>query len=102
MGTLSGGGNILISVGKECLIGANAGTGIPLGDRCIIESGLYVTASSKIQLLTPKGQPGKTLKGRDLAGVSDLLFRRNSLSGTLEALPKANSIKLNNLLHTHN
>src|SRR5690606_7218775 len=77
MGTLSGGGNIMISVGKECLIGANAGIGIPLGDRCIVESGLYITAGTKVALLDENNQVVEHLKARDLAGKSDLLFRRN-------------------------
>lgn len=102
MGTLSGGGNIVISVGKDCLIGANAGTGIPLGDRCVIEAGLYVTASSKIQLLDTDGKVEKSVKGKDLAGVPDVLFRRNSTNGAIEALPKSNSIQLNEALHANN
>ncbi len=102
MGTLSGGGNIVISVGKDCLIGANAGTGIPLGDRCVIEAGLYVTASSKIQLLNTDGKVEKSVKGKDLAGVPDVLFRRNSTNGAIEALPKSNSIQLNEALHANN
>ena len=99
MGTLSGGGDIVITVGKDCLIGANAGTGIPLGDRCTIESGLYITASSKIHWLA--NSEGKIVKGRDLAGVSDLLFRRHSQSGAIEALSKTNDVRLNEDLHTH-
>src|SRR5690606_22414054 len=64
MGTLSGGGNIVISVGKESLIGANAGIGIPLGDRCKVESGLYITAGTKVVLLDDKGEEVKTVKAR--------------------------------------
>ena len=79
MGTLSGGGNIVISVGEQCLLGANAGLGIPLGDRCTIESGLYLTSGSKVKLLDKDGQSVGVVKARDLASKDDLLFRRNSV-----------------------
>ena len=102
MGTLSGGGNIVISVGKNCLIGANAGLGIPLGDRCTIESGLYITAGTKVQLLDAGGAATEAVSARTLAGVSDLLFRRNSLSGTVECLTNKTAIELNEELHAHN
>ena len=102
MGTLSGGGNIVISVGKNCLIGANAGLGIPLGDRCTIESGLYITAGTKVQLLDADGAATEAVNARTLAGVSDLLFRRNSLSGTVECLTNKTAIELNEELHAHN
>ena len=86
MGTLSGGGKEVISVGEHSLVGANAGLGISLGDNCIIESGCYVTAASKITL------PDNTVvKARDLSGAHGLLFRRNSVTGTLEALPREGS-----------
>ena len=81
MGTLSGGGEITISIGERCLIGANAGTGIPLGDRCTIEAGLYITASTPIMVLDETGAEVKRVKGRQLAGGSDLLFIRNGLTG---------------------
>ncbi len=81
MGTLSGGGNIILSVGKECLIGANAGIGIPLGDRCTVEAGLFVTAGTKVTLLDTEGMPAESIKARELMGKSDLLFRRNSTTG---------------------
>jgi len=71
MGTLSGGGNMVISIGEKCLLGANAGTGIPLGDRCTIEAGLYLTAGTKILVLDDKKEIVDTVKGRDLAGKSD-------------------------------
>ena len=71
IGTLSGGGNIVISVGRECLIGANAGIGIPLGDRCTVEAGLFVTAGTKLTMLDADGMPAETAKARDLAGKSD-------------------------------
>ena len=102
MGTLSGGGDIVISIGRECLIGANAGIGIPLGDRCIVESGLYVTAGSKISLLDDTGEPVRQVKARELAHKSDLLFRRNSLSGAIECKTNRSAIALNEELHTNN
>ena len=102
MGTLSGGGNIVISVGKECLIGANAGIGIPLGDRCTIEAGLYITAGSKVNLLDDTGNIVKQIKARELANQSDLLFRRNSLKGAIECKTNRSAIALNEELHTNN
>jgi len=102
MGTLSGGGNIIISVGKECLIGANAGIGIPLGDRCTVEAGLYITAGSKVSLLDDQNTLVKTLKASELAGKSDLLFRRNSLSGAIECKANRSAIALNEELHANN
>lgn len=102
MGTLSGGGNIIISLGEGCLLGANAGTGIPLGDRCTIESGLYITAGTKVKLLDEKGELVNTVKARDLAGQSDLLFRRNSESGVVECLANKSAVSLNEALHKHN
>ncbi len=102
MGTLSGGNNIIISIGKECLIGANAGVGIPLGDRCTIEAGLYITAGSVISMIDEKGESAGTAKARDLAGQSDLLFRRNSKNGAIEVLTNKSAIALNEMLHAHN
>ncbi|MCV6625544.1 MAG: 2,3,4,5-tetrahydropyridine-2,6-dicarboxylate N-succinyltransferase [Cellvibrionaceae bacterium] len=102
MGTLSGGGNIIISLGKECLLGANAGVGIPLGDRCTVEAGLYITAGTVVQLLDEQGQPLDTVKARDLASKSDLLFRRNSKTGAVECKANKNAIALNEELHTNN
>lgn len=102
MGTLSGGGKVVISIGENCLIGANAGTGIPLGDRCTIESGLYITAGTKVTLLDEQKQLAGTAKARELAGRSDLLFRRNSQSGTIECLTNKSAIELNHELHAHN
>lgn len=101
MGTLSGGGNIVISVGKQCLIGANAGIGIPLGDRCTVESGLYVTAGTKVSMLDAGGTALATLAARQLQGVSDLLFRRNSLNGAVECLSNKTSVQLNAELHAN-
>lgn len=99
MGTLSGGGNIVISIGKESLIGANAGTGIPLGDRCKIESGLYITAGTKVVVLDDAGQEVKTIKARELAGVNDLVFRRNSITGRVEVVTNKSALQLNTALH---
>jgi 2,3,4,5-tetrahydropyridine-2-carboxylate N-succinyltransferase len=81
MGTLSGGGKQVNSVGEHSLIGANAGIGISLGDECIVEAGLYVTAGSKVR--TPEG---KVVKAKELSGRSGLLFRRNSQSGAIECV----------------
>jgi 2,3,4,5-tetrahydropyridine-2-carboxylate N-succinyltransferase len=83
MGTLSGGGKQVISIGKGCLLGANAGIGISLGDGCVVEAGCYVTAGSKVQL-----PDGTAIKAGELSGRDGLLFRRNSVSGALEALPR--------------
>jgi 2,3,4,5-tetrahydropyridine-2-carboxylate N-succinyltransferase len=97
MGTLSGGGREQISVGKRCLIGANAGIGISLGDDCVVEAGTYVTAGSKI---TVPG--GGTVKAAELSGHSGLLFLRNSVTGALEARPRTGSgIALNDVLHAN-
>ena len=86
MGTLSGGGTEVITVGRRCLIGANAGIGISLGDDCVVEAGTYVTAGMK--LLLPDG---RTVKARELSGQHNLLFRRNSLSGALEVVHRGGS-----------
>ena len=102
LGTLSGGGNIVLSVGKECLIGANAGIGIPLGDRCTVEAGRYVTAGTKVTLLDNDGQAAGTVKARELMNRNDLLFRRNSTSGAVECLTNQSAIALNEELHAHN
>ncbi|MCG7372403.1 2,3,4,5-tetrahydropyridine-2,6-dicarboxylate N-succinyltransferase [Pseudomonas luteola] len=102
MGTLSGGGNIVISVGEGCLIGANAGIGIPLGDRCTVESGLYVTAGTKVIVLDDQNQQVQVVKACDLAGQNDLLFRRNSQTGAVECKTNKSAIELNEALHAHN
>ncbi len=97
MGTLSGGGQEVISVGEKCLIGANAGLGISLGNNCIIEAGLYLTAGSKVIL-----PDGKIVKARELSGASNLLFRRNSQTGAIEASNKTgNWTGLNSVLHSN-
>ena len=102
MGTLSGGGSIVISVGEGCLIGANAGIGIPLGDRNTVESGLYITAGTKVALLDADNQLVKVVKARELAGQTDLLFRRNSQTGAVECKTLKTAIELNHALHAHN
>ncbi|HIQ52976.1 2,3,4,5-tetrahydropyridine-2,6-dicarboxylate N-succinyltransferase [Halopseudomonas pachastrellae] len=102
MGTLSGGGNIVISVGEGCLIGANAGIGIPLGDRCTVEAGLYITAGIKVALLDDADNLVEIVKARDLANQSDLLFRRNSQTGAIECKTNKSAIQLNDMLHAHN
>ncbi|MCV7171016.1 2,3,4,5-tetrahydropyridine-2,6-dicarboxylate N-succinyltransferase [Mycobacterium manitobense] len=97
MGTLSGGGKNVISVGKRCLLGANAGLGISLGDDCVVEAGLYVTAGTKVQTAD-----GQTVKARDLSGADNLLFRRNSLSGAVEVVKRdGTGITLNEALHAN-
>lgn len=102
MGTLSGGGNLVISVGQNCLIGANAGIGIPLGDRCTVESGLYVTAGTKVALLDEQNTVVQVLKARELAGKTDLLFRRNSVTGAVECKTNKSAVALNQELHANN
>ena len=96
MGTLSGGGKEQISIGERCLIGANAGVGISLGDDCVVEAGLYVTAGTKVTL--PGGQ---VVKASSLSGEAGLLFLRNSLSGAIEVRRRAGaSVELNAALHS--
>ncbi len=98
MGTLSGGGKQIISIGERCLLGAEAGIGIALGDDCIVEAGLYVTAGTRVTL-----PDGEVVKALDLSGADNLLFRRNSTSGRVEALPRSGSWGgLNEALHSHN
>lgn len=102
MGTLSGGNNVIISIGKDCLLGANSGLGIPLGDRCTVEAGLYVTASSKVEVLDDKGKRVETVKASQLAGKSDLLFIRHSITGAIQCRTNKSAITLNAELHSHN
>ena len=102
MGTLAGGGQIVITLGKNCLIGANAGTGIPLGDRCTIEAGLYITAGTVVTMMDENREIVKTVKARELAGASDLLFIRDSQSGAVICRTNRRAIELNEALHTHN
>lgn len=102
MGTLSGGNNVVISAGENCLLGANSGLGIPLGDRCTLEAGLYLTAGSKVTLLDDNNQVVNTIKAAELSGQSDLLFRRNSQTGAIEVKTNRSAIELNDALHKHN
>eukprot|EP00828_Plagiopyla_frontata_P022240 TRINITY_DN28824_c0_g1_i1.p1 TRINITY_DN28824_c0_g1~~TRINITY_DN28824_c0_g1_i1.p1 ORF type:complete len:265 (+),score=22.59 TRINITY_DN28824_c0_g1_i1:57-797(+) len=101
MGTLSGGGKMVVSIGENSLLGANAGLGFPLGNRCTIESGLYVTAGSKIKLLDQDGKEAGFAKARELANKDDLLFRRNSMTGQIECLVNKSAIELNSILHSN-
>jgi len=97
MGTLSGGGTQVISLGERCLVGANAGIGISLGDDCVVEAGCYVTAGTKVT--TPDG---RVVKALDLSGDDNLLFRRNSVTGAVEVVPwKAGGVGLNEALHSN-
>jgi 2,3,4,5-tetrahydropyridine-2-carboxylate N-succinyltransferase len=103
MGTLSGGGTHRVSLGERALLGANAGLGISLGDDSVVESGLYVTAGTKVVLVgaapTPDGTP-RTVKAAELSGAPNVLFRRNSLTGAVEALQRrGEGIQLNTALH---
>ncbi len=97
MGTLSGGGKEVVSIGERCLLGANAGIGISLGDDCVVEAGCYVTAGTKVTL-----PDGTVVKALELSGSDHVLFRRNSVTGTIEAVPwKAGRIELNAALHSN-
>jgi len=101
MGTLSGGGTQVVSVGERCLIGANAGIGISLGDDCVVEAGCYVTAGTKVTVLDVEGKP-KVVKALTLSGADNVLFRRNSVSGAIEAVPwKSDGVALNAALHAN-
>jgi 2,3,4,5-tetrahydropyridine-2-carboxylate N-succinyltransferase len=95
MGTLSGGGQHVISIGERCLVGANAGIGISLGDDCVVEAGCYVTAGTKVTM-----PDGRVVKAAELSGGDNLLFRRNSVTGTVEVVPwRAGGVALNEALH---
>lgn len=101
-GTLSGGGTVVISIGEDCLISANAGCGIPLGDRCVVEAGLYITPGALIQVLDEKRNPVEVVKARELSGRSDMMFIRNSQSGQVECRINTKQVSLNEELHAHN
>ena len=101
MGTLSGGNETLISLGKDCLLGANSGLGIPLGDRCIVEAGLYITAGTKIEL-TDSSNKSQVVKASELSYKNDLLFIRNSLTGKVQCKQNTKSVNLNEELHSNN
>ena len=97
MGTLSGGGATRVAIGSRALLGANSGIGISIGDDCVVEAGLYVTAGTKVVVV---GSEGRTVKAASLSGVPNLLFRRNSLTGAVEVLPRSGQgIELNAALH---
>ncbi len=97
MGTLSGGGSEVISIGKRCLLGANSGLGISLGDDCVVEAGLYVTAGTKVT-----AADGQSVKARELSGLNNLLFRRNSVTGAVEVVRRdGHGITLNEALHAN-
>lgn len=104
MGTLSGGGKERVRIGKNCLLGANAGIGIALGDNCLVEAGLYVTAGTKVTIIeSGKNGSEKVVKAREISGICDVIFRRNSCSGRVEVVPRGNTeINLNNILHATN
>ncbi|AKK08417.1 2,3,4,5-tetrahydropyridine-2,6-dicarboxylate N-succinyltransferase [Corynebacterium testudinoris] len=108
MGTLSGGGKEIISIGERCLLGANSGVGISLGDDCVVEAGLYVTAGTKLLVFGAVAEAvgvdsGSRIKAAELSGVKGILFRRNSINGAVEATPhaKAQGIELNSVLHSN-
>ena len=97
MGTLSGGGKEVISIGEKCLLGANSGLGISLGDNCVIEAGTYITSAAKVRL-----PDGEIVKAGTLSGASNLLFRRNSLDGCLEVVLRTGTWGgLNSILHAN-
>jgi 2,3,4,5-tetrahydropyridine-2-carboxylate N-succinyltransferase len=101
MGTLSGGGTQVVSIGERCLLGANAGIGISLGDDCVVEAGCYVTAGTKVTMKDMDGKP-KVVKAVTLSGADNVLFRRNSVSGAVEAVAwKGEGIALNADLHAN-
>ena len=99
MGTLSGGNKEVISIGERCLLGANAGIGISLGNDCTVEAGLYITAGTKVTVLEEKG---KVVKAIELSGKDAILYFRDSLSGKVCAKPNKSNFKLNKVLHDNN
>ena len=99
MGTLSGGNKEVISIGERCLLGANAGIGISLGNDCTVEAGLYITAGTKVTVLEEKD---KVVKAIELSGKDAILYFRDSLSGKVCAKPNKSKFKLNKVLHDNN
>ena len=97
MGTLSGGNDTKISIGENCLLGANSGIGISLGDNCIVEAGLYITAGTKITLIN--GDGSKLIKASEISGIKDMLFLRESSTGKVIAKPNKKTLALNKELH---
>jgi len=101
MGTLSGGGQEIVSIGRRCLLGANAGIGISLGDDCVVEAGCYVTAGTKVTVHDADGST-RLVKARELSGADNVLFRRNSVTGAVEAVAwQGQGIALNSALHAN-
>ena len=105
MGTLSGGGTERVSIGRRSLVGAEAGVGIALGDDCVVEAGVYITAGTKVELLA-RGADGseqtRVVKARELSGAPNLLFRRHSLTGAVQAVAReGRSVELNDVLHAN-
>ncbi|MDN5820748.1 MAG: 2,3,4,5-tetrahydropyridine-2,6-dicarboxylate N-succinyltransferase, partial [Brachybacterium sp.] len=105
MGTLSGGGAERVSIGRRSLVGAEAGVGIALGDDCVVEAGLYVTAATKVELVGEAGTASEgphVVKARDLSGLPNLLFRRHSLTGAVQAVAReGQTVELNTALHAN-
>ena len=104
MGTLSGGGTERVSIGRRSLVGAEAGVGIALGDDCVVEAGLYVTAGTKVELVDAAGadRSPRIIAARELSGVPNLLFRRHSLSGAVQAVAReGRTVELNAALHSN-
>ncbi|MBD7995289.1 2,3,4,5-tetrahydropyridine-2,6-dicarboxylate N-succinyltransferase [Arthrobacter sp. Sa2CUA1] len=102
MGTLSGGGKERITVGERVLLGANSGVGISIGDDSVVEAGLYITAGTRVSVVEPESGEARTLKAAELSGVPGLLFRRNSVTGAVEVLPRlARTVELNAALHAN-
>ena len=99
MGTLSGGNEVKISVGEDCLLGANSGLGTPLGNRCIVEAGLYLTGGAKVEVIDANGETKDTVKASSLSNEDDLMFIRNSLTGAIQCKPNYKSVILNESLH---
>ena len=99
MGTLSGGNNTKISIGKNCLLGANSGIGISLGDDCTVEAGLYITSGTKVNIINEDNNKENIVKAIELSGKSNLLYMRDSLSGKVVAKINKSKSKLNKILH---
>ena len=98
MGTLSGGGKEKVFIGKRALLGANSGVGISIGDDSVVEAGLYITAGTKVSVIDDKGS--RSIKAIELSGVPNILFRRNSVSGAVEAISRTGAgVTLNPALH---
>jgi 2,3,4,5-tetrahydropyridine-2-carboxylate N-succinyltransferase len=103
MGTLSGGGTERVRIGRRSLLGAESGIGIALGDDCVVEAGLYVTAGTKVTVVDPRGvEDGTVVKARELSGMDNLLFRRNSVTGAVEVVAReGRTVELNAALHAN-